>query len=329
MGKHDIGKSERMRLIWSMDRFRTMNAVEGATSFARTIEPRNRWKQQIRDYVALTKPRIMLLLLFTAYCAMILARQGVPSINSSVWAMIGLGLSCGGAATLNMWYDRDIDRMMVRTADRPIPQGRIHPLRALLFGLCLEVLSLAILMYRVNEWAALLTFGGFFYYVVIYTMWLKRRTPHNIVIGGGAGAFPPLVGWAAVTGHVTWTPIIMFLIIFFWTPPHFWALALYKQEEFHNAKIPMMPNARGIRTTKIQSLVYTIILVVFSLVLYLTGRVGLIYVAIAAILGGGFLYYVIRQLVARRDDAANTRQTFRFSLVYLALLFLVMIFNVR
>lgn len=281
------------------------------------------------DYVALTKPRIMVLLLFTAYCAMIVAARGIPGLRVTALTLIGLALSTGGAAALNMWYDRDIDAIMKRTRNRPIPAGRVRPAEALWYGIGLEVASFLLLGLTVNWLTALLTLGGFIYYVVVYTMWLKRRTPQNIVIGGGAGSFPPLVGWAAVAGHLNWAAVVMFLIIFLWTPPHFWSLALYKNDDYRRANIPMMPAVRGARTTKWQSLAYTVLLLGASVSLYFTHTVGLIYLAAAILLGGAFFVYTLRTLLEAEPSVIWARRTFKYSLLYLAVLFAVMVCNVQ
>ena len=283
----------------------------------------------LRDYVALTKPGIITLLLVTGYGAMIVARGGLPGLGVSVVTLLGLFLSCGGANAVNMWYDRDIDVVMARTRNRPIPAGRMPAQAALIFGFAAEALSFFLLYRFVNPLAAWLALGGFVYYVLIYTMWLKRRTPQNIVIGGGAGAFPPLVGWAAVTGQVGLAAVLMFLIILFWTPPHFWALALFKQEDYKRAGIPMMPVVHGELATKWQSLAYTIVLLATSVLLYWTRVVGPYYLAAAWILGLVFIAYALVQFREQAPEVKWAKRTFRFSLLYLTVLFAVMVLNVR
>lgn len=283
----------------------------------------------LSDYVTLTKPRIMVLLLFTEYAAMVVASKGLPGLRVTVFGLLGLMLSTGGAAALNMWYDRDIDVLMERTKGRPIPAGRVSPVGALAFGLVLLVLSFAVLGFGLNWFSAWLAVAGFIYYVVIYTMWLKRRTPQNIVIGGGAGAFPPLVGWSVVTGHLAWPAVLMFLVIFLWTPPHFWALALYKHDDYKRAHIPMMPVVRGAKTTKWQSLVYTVLLLASSILLYYTHAVGLVYLAAAILLGVGFVIYTAMSLLEKSPNLIWAKRTFKFSLIYLSVLFVVMILNVH
>lgn len=295
-----------------------------------TTRPPSRSFRALGDYLALTKPKIILLLLITGGCAMVVAKGGgLPSLRLMLLTLAGLGLSCGGANAVNMWYDRDIDPIMTRTQRRPIPAGRLRPESALAFGVAAQTTSLLILGFFVNWLAALLALGGFIYYVFIYTMWLKRRTPQNIVIGGGAGAFPPLVGWAAVTGHVGIASLLMFLIIFMWTPPHFWSLALYKDDDYRRAGIPMMPTARGWQTTKWQSLIYAVLLMATSVLLYRTGVVGLLYLFAATVLGIVFIGYTLVLLREPKPEVKWAKRTFRFSLLYLTAIFAVMVLNVR
>jgi len=283
----------------------------------------------VRAFITLTKPRIMVLLLFTGYSAMVVARGGLPGFGVTVATMLGLALSTGGAAALNMWYDRDIDAIMNRTKNRPIPSGRIQPLHALLFGISLQVLSMLLLGFAVNWMTSILGLVGFLYYVVLYTMWLKRRTSQNIVIGGGAGAFPPVIGWSAVTGHLALPAILMFLIIFLWTPPHFWALALYKHDDYKRANIPMMPVIQGEKSTKIQSLVYTLLLLLAAVSLYFTHTVGVIYLVTALVFSGSFVVYAVLSLREKAPNFLWTKRTFKFSLLYLSVLFVVMVLNVH
>jgi protoheme IX farnesyltransferase len=302
-------------------------AVVEAPPFA-AATPR-RLVDHMADYVSLMKPRIVLLLLITGYCAMVVAAHGLPSWRAAVWTTLGLALSAGGANAINMWFDRDIDPLMARTRHRPLPSGRLLPAQALLFGIACELMSLPVLAWGANWLAALLSLGGFLYYVFIYTMWLKRRTPQNIVIGGGAGAFPPLVGWAAVTGSVGLAAVLMFCIIFFWTPPHFWSLALYRQEDYRRAGIPMMPVARGERTTKWQSLLYAVLLLPASLALYGTHAVGGIFLVASLALGLGFVAMTVALLRQPDADATWAKRTFRYSLLYLTAVFAVMVLDVR
>ncbi len=279
----------------------------------------------VADLVALTKPRIILLLLVTTYCAMVVADHGLPAIGRSAVTLLGLALSAGGANAVNMWYDRDIDRVMTRTQRRPIPGGRLQPEVALWFGGLCAVASVALLSVWVNWPSALLALGGFVYYVFIYTMWLKRRTPQNIVIGGGAGAFPPLVGWAAATGGVGIAAGLMFLIVFLWTPPHFWSLALYKDQDYRRAGIPMMPAVRGWQVTKRQQLLYAVLLTGASLGLYWTHTVGLVYLVVAALLGITFIAHTVVLLREPEPEVVWAKRTFHFSLLYLTGLFAAMV----
>lgn len=286
-----------------------------------------KYAAMVRGYIELTKPRIMLMLLFTEYCAMVVAAGGLPEWRTTLWAVLGLALSTGGAAALNMWYDQDIDAVMERTKNRPLPGGRVSGRGAFWFGLALQVAAMVLLGLLVNWLSAALTLVGFFYYVVVYTMWLKRTTPQNIVIGGGAGAFPPLVGWAAVTGHMSWAAVLMFLVIFLWTPPHFWALALYKQEDYKRAQIPMMPVVRGAKWTKGQSFFYTVLLLASTLLLYMTGVVGTLYLSVAAILGTVFMAFTWLSMRESASGVQWARRTFIYSLVYLPTLFVAMVLN--
>ncbi len=280
-------------------------------------------------YLELTKPRIVLLIVITGLCAMLLAAHGWPSTWLVIWTMLGLFLSAGGANAVNMWYDRDIDPLMERTRERPVPSGRLSAVQALTFGIGAGVAATAVLFLAAGWVAAASGLAGYLYYVFIYTMWLKRRTPQNIVIGGAAGAFPPLVGWAAVTGHLALAPVLLFLIIFLWTPPHFWALALYRQDDYRRAAIPMLPVVAGDRATKWQSLLYAVALLASSLLLYTTGTVSALYLWAAAVLGGGFIVVCSLQLFEHPPDFRWARITFRYSLLYLALLFAVMVMSVR
>ncbi|MGA9175230.1 MAG: heme o synthase, partial [Thermoactinomyces sp.] len=240
---------------------------------------------------------------------------------------IGLALSAGGAAAINMWYDHDIDKIMERTKGRPLPTGQIRPQSAFLFGIGLELLSLIWFLAFVNVLTTFLSLAGFLYYTVIYTMWLKRKTPQNIVIGGGAGAIPPMIGWSAVTGHIGWPAIIMFAIIFFWTPPHFWPLVMVKNDDYVRAGIPMMPEVRGQRNTKRQCLFYTIVLLLTSFGLCFTGDVGGFYLAGTIISGLVFLYFQIRMWYEQDDRTVWAKRAFFASLVYLPVLFTSMVID--
>jgi protoheme IX farnesyltransferase len=275
-----------------------------------------------RDYVALTKPRIMSLLLLTGAAGMFVGAQGVPDLGLLAATIVGLGLACGGASALNHVLDRDIDQSMGRTSKRPVAAGRVSAELALEFGLALSALSFVLLGSVVNLLAAVLALVGNLFYVLVYTRWLKRSTPQNIVIGGAAGAVPPLVGWAAATGNLTLPALYLFLIVFFWTPPHFWALALLIKRDYEAAKIPMLPVVRGDRETAKQILLYTLALVALTLVPVLTGTFGPLYLAAAVLLGAWFLrlaWSLRQELTPRRASVL-----FHYSLAYLALIFVAM-----
>jgi protoheme IX farnesyltransferase len=272
-----------------------------------------------RDYLALTKPRIMTLLLLTGAAGMFAGAQGVPEPGLLAATLVGLGLACGGASALNHVLDRDIDRAMGRTSKRPVAGGRVSPELALEFGLALSALSFVLLGSLVNVLAAVLALIGNLFYVLVYTRWLKRSTPQNIVIGGAAGAVPPLVGFAAATGNLALPALYLFLIVFFWTPPHFWALALLIKRDYAAARIPMLPVVRGDRETARQILLFTVVLVGLTLVPFITGTFGPVYLAAAAVLGGLFLrlaWSLRQELTPRRAGVL-----FHYSLAYLALLF--------
>jgi len=290
-----------------------------------TGDAARRWRQVIADYVAMTKPKIISLLLVTTFGAMMIAGPGFLSPWLILWTLLGGALASGGAGAVNHFIDRDIDTKMGRTKGRPVVTGRVQPRQALIFGIALEVLSFALLAVAVNVLSALLALGGYLFYVVIYTLWLKRTTPHNIVIGGAAGAFPPLVGWAAVTGNLTSGALVLFAIIFFWTPPHFWALALLIRGDYARAQVPMLPVVRGVEETRKQILIYSVIMVATSLLLLATGTSGPLYVALALGLGGYFLRDAIRLLREQTQRAA--RHLYLYSLLYLALLFLAMVID--
>ncbi len=287
------------------------------------------WVQKVykstQAYYEVTKPRIQIMLLFTELCAMMVAHKGLPDFRITSAALLGLALSSGGAAALNMWYDRDIDALMERTQKRPLPSGLITPREVLVFGITLIVLSFFILYTAVNPLAAILAMLGAFYYIVIYTMWLKRRTPQNIVIGGGAGAFPPLIGWTAVTGQIGLPALIMFAVIFMWTPPHFWSLALYRSADYARAGIPMMPVVRGARKTKRQSVLYAVCLTLTSSLLYFTHTVSSLYLIIAGTVGLLFITLTVITLFESDTTFVWARRTFAYSLLYLPLLFIFMI----
>ena len=286
----------------------------------------NSFRQRLRDYITLTKPRIISLLLVTTLAPMVIAARGWPSGWIILWTMVGGYLMAGGANAINMYIDRDIDRGMVRTALRPIPSGRMSPGHVLVFGITLGVAAFVIFATLVNLLSALLALAGLLYYVFIYTRWLKRRSPQNIVIGGAAGAFPPLVGWAAATGEVTLTAIYLFLIVFFWTPPHFWALALVKQKDYGKVGVPMAPNVWGERETLRQMLIYTLVLIPLTILPVGFGELGMVYGVCAAILGAWLLWGVLRVRNARKLTQPAW-SLYRSSLLYLALLFAAMLID--
>jgi len=275
------------------------------------------------DLVTLTKPRIISLLLVTTIAPMFITPAGLPTWSQVFWVLVGGYLMAGGANTINMWFDRDIDTRMARTRLRPIPAGRISAGMGLAFGVALGLAAFAIFWYRVNPLSAWLALGGLLFYVFVYTIWLKRTSPQNIVIGGAAGAFPPLVGWAAMTGRLDLAAVYLFAIIFYWTPPHFWALALIKQADYARAGIPMMPVVRGEARTKYEMLVYTLMLLPLTIMPTLFGALGLFYGVAAAILGARLLWYCIR-LLRERSITPVAWQMYRYSLLYLALLFAAM-----
>jgi heme o synthase len=276
-----------------------------------------------RDYLTLTKPRIMSLLLLTGAGGMFVGEGGVPPLGRFAVAMLGLALACGGASALNHVLDADIDPLMgARTARRPVASGRVPPTRALEFGLALSALSFVLLAALVNVLTAGLALVGNLFYVLVYTRWLKRTTPQNIVIGGAAGAVPPLVGYAAATGDVTVAALLLFAIVFFWTPPHFWALALLIKDAYAAAKVPMLPVVRGERETARQIVLYSIALVGVSLLPVAWGTLGVVYLVSALALGG---YFCLLAWRLRRDTTrARASLLFHYSLLYLALLFVAM-----
>jgi len=278
-----------------------------------------------RDFYELTKPKVVMLIVFTAIVGMILAVPGWPGIQPMVVGSLGVGLAASSAAVINHVLDARIDLQMSRTHNRPVAQGRLSDVQALTFAFILCALSMLLLWFIINPLTALLTFASLIGYAVIYTVFLKRATPQNIVIGGAAGAAPPVLGWTAVTGEIHVDAIILFLIIFMWTPPHFWALAIAKLEDYERVGIPMLPVTHGEEFTRQHILIYTILLVLVTIVPYLTGMSGLIYLVTALILGGRFLYWAIRM---RRDpDKEIPMQVFRFSIAYLMYLFAALLID--
>ena len=275
-----------------------------------------------RDYVTLTKPRIMVLLLITGAGGLIVGAGGLPSAGLALAALGGLALACGGASALNHVLDRDIDTHMKRTARRPVASGRVPPERAVEFGLALSALSYVVLTSFVNVLAALLALAGNLFYVLVYTRWLKRSTPQNIVIGGAAGAVPPLVGWAAATGNLGFTALALFLIVFFWTPPHFWALALLIKRDYAEAGVPMLPVVHGERRTARSIVLYSVVLVAVTLLPVFGRTLGVVYLLSALVLG--LLFLALAIALQRQTTPARARRLFSYSLAYLALLFVAM-----
>ncbi len=280
---------------------------------------------RVKAYLALTKPGIVSELLVTTLASMMVAARGMPELPLVFFTLLGGALSAGAANTFNCYVDRDIDQLMGRTSRRPIPAGLISPARALTFGVLLGFAAIGVLGLLVNWLAALLSLFGFLYYVLVYTCWLKRSTPSNIVLGGAAGAVPPLVGWAAVTGEVSLLAVYLFVVIFLWTPPHFWALALMIRKEYEKARVPMLPLTAGDGETRKQIVVYSIILVVFTLLVVALREVGPFYLLAASILGSVFLYHAVRLVRDATTQAA--RGLFRYSILYLTLLFLAMVID--
>ena len=279
-----------------------------------------------RDFIALLKPRVMSLVVFTALTGLIVAPGSLHPVLAAV-SLLCIAVGAGASGALNMWYDADIDALMTRTANRPIPAGRVSPGEALAFGLFLSVFSVLVLGLVANWLAAGLLAFTIFFYAVVYTMWLKRWTPQNIVIGGAAGAFPPMIGWAAVTGGVSVESIVLFLIIFMWTPPHFWALALLKSEDYARAGVPMLPVVCGEAETRRQILLYTVILAPIGMAPWFLGFAGPVYAATALAGGLGMLWLAI-EIYRRREGAPARRaagRMFAFSILYLFALFAVLL----
>jgi len=279
------------------------------------------------DWIALLKPRVLTLVVFTGAIGLIIAPSHMNPLMACI-AILCITMAAGAAGAINMWYDRDIDAIMQRTSTRPIPAGRITPNSALAYGVFLSALSVVLMAFAANIDAAAWLAISIGFYVFVYTIWLKRRTPQNIVIGGAAGAFPPMIGWAAATGHVTLLPILLFAIIFFWTPPHFWALSLYASGDYERAGVPMLPVVKGPRHTRVSVFVYTLILVPVTLIPFILGLAGRFYGIAALALGAAFVAYAWRVLFEPQDatgkslnrDAA-AKAAFKYSILYLFLLF--------
>jgi heme o synthase len=284
--------------------------------------PRRRIADVARDYVALTKPRVILLLEVTAVAAMVIADRGWPGWRLVLLTVAGGWLAASGANAINCWFDRDIDQTMGRTRTRPLPSGRIEPRQALAFGVALGVASFVLLATTVNVLSASLALLALLFYVFVYTMWLKRSSMQNIVIGGAAGAIPPLVGWAAVTGSLNITAVFLFAVVFYWTPPHFWALSLLLKNDYSRAGVPMMPVVQGDRQTRYQIVLYTIVLCLVTVLPLLTGSFGAVYLGGAAVLDGVLMTDAV--VAARRPTARSARRLFYHSMIYMALLFAIM-----
>ncbi len=302
-----------------------MEASRAADRAVAPAWPQSRTRQLVSDYVTLTKPRVQSLLLLTTVTTMYVA--GDPSLSLVALTCLGGALSAGGAGAVNHWFDRDIDARMKRTANRPVPAGRVSPAAALTFGLVLQVLSFVLLSLSVNVLSAVLALAGFVGYVLVYTVWLKRSTPQNIVIGGAAGAVPPLVGWSAVTGTLDSTALYLFAIVFYWTPPHFWALSLLMKDEYARVGVPMMPVVRGEVETRRQIVLYTVLLGVLTLLPVVFGFFGAVYATVAGVLGVVFIVLAVR--LQRTGDRRSALRTYLYSLAHLALLFGTMVLDVR
>ena len=298
--------------------------MEAGTA-TRRLGTRARVRAVAADYFDMMKPRVQTLLLFTTITTMYVA--GSPSIGLVALTCLGGALSAGGAGAINHWFDRDLDAVMVRTANRPVPAGRVAPRNALVFGILLGVSSFALLATTVNVLAAALSLSGLLGYVFVYTIWLKRRTPQNIVIGGAAGAVPPLVAWAATTGHLSGSALYLFAIVFYWTPPHFWALSLLMKDEYAKAGVPMMPVVRGEEETRFQIVLYTFLLVAVTILPFAGGLFGAVYFIAAVLLGGGFISLAVK--LFRTRERRPALRLYLSSLAYLALLFAAMVVDVH
>jgi len=283
------------------------------------------WRAVVSDYAEMTKPKVQSLLLFTTIATMYVA--GDPSLGLVALTCLGGALSAGGAGAINHALDRDIDVMMKRTADRPVASGRVSPAAAIVFGVLLGCASFALLALTVNPLAAVLSMAGLLGYVLVYTLWLKRSTPQNIVIGGAAGAVPPLVAWAAVTGELSGTALYLFAVVFFWTPPHFWSLSLLMKDDYERAGVPMLPVVRGERETRRQILLYTVLLYAVTQLPFCAGAFGVLYLACSVVLGAIFIGGAV--LLSRRPERRTALRLYLFSLAYLALLFAAMVADAR
>lgn len=278
-----------------------------------------------RNYLELCKPKVVALILFTAIVGMLLAVPGLPPLDTFAAATVGIALAASSAAAINHYLDHKADAAMARTQNRPLPKGTLKSTNVIVFALVLGVISMLLLTIQVNLLTAALTLSSLIGYAIIYTVYLKRMTPQNIVIGGAAGAAPPVLGWCAMTGEVHPYALLLFLIIFVWTPPHFWALAIAKREEYAKVEIPMLPVTHGPEFTRLQILLYTILLLIVSILPYLTGMSGLLYLSGAVPLGLGFIFYAIKMM--RTKDDRTAMQTFGYSIVYLMLMFALLLID--
>jgi len=274
----------------------------------------------IQSYVALTKPKIILMLLFTALGGLFLASSGVPDMTTTLVVLAGGTLASAGANALNQFFDRDIDEAMTRTSNRPVVSGAISPTHAVAFGIIVNLIAFIVFLYFTNLLSAALTLSATLFYVFVYTLGLKRTSHQNIVIGGAAGAIPPMVGWTAVTGSLGLAPIYLFAIVFFWTPPHFWALALMLKDDYAKANVPMLPVVLGVKETKKAILLYTILMLALTTMFYTTGAVGMIYLITSFLAGVVFITYAWR--LWRQPDILSAKPLYLYSLLYIALIFL-------
>lgn len=286
-----------------------------------SLSPALAWKK----YLTLCKPNVVLEMLFTAVVGMLLAVPGMPPLDTLAYSVAGIALAASSAAAINQFIDRKADAAMRRTEDRPLPKGELSASQVIAFAAVLGMASMALLVIKVNVLTAVLTFVSLFGYAIIYTVYLKRLTPQNIVIGGVFGATPPLLGWAAMTNEVHPYALLLMMIIFVWTPPHFWALAIARREEYAKVNIPMLPVTHGNEFTRLQILLYTVLLLIVTVLPYLTGMTGLIYLAAAVLMGLWFIYLAI--LMMRRKDNKTAMQTFAYSIVYITVLFAVLLLD--
>jgi protoheme IX farnesyltransferase len=278
-----------------------------------------------RNYIELCKPKVVTLIVFTAVVGMLLAVPGIPPLDTLIYSTVGIALAASSAAAVNHFIDQKADAEMKRTQNRPLPKGELSSKNVIIFALVIGSIGMALLIFMVNTLTAVLTFLSLIGYAIIYTVYLKKMTPQNIVIGGAAGAAPPLLGWCAMTGEIHPYALLLFLIIFVWTPPHFWALAIARREEYAKVEIPMLPVTHGPEFTRLHILLYTVLLLIVTLLPYLTGMSGLIYLMAAVPLGLGFIYFAI--LMMRRKDDRTAMRTFGYSIIYLMVMFAALLID--